>query len=170
VGNMRVSLASAADDTLTWSEAFGGDETTAELFMAWHLASYIEQVAAAGRAEHDLPLYVNAWLDASSDGGATGLSGGKQPGTYPSGGPLPHVAAAWHAAAPSIDFLAPDIYAPDADTWLRRYRAVTPALFVPELHRSQQGLAAIFLAIGEHGALGTAPFGIDELTDAERAH
>jgi hypothetical protein len=169
VGSMRVVRNSAAGDSPTWKEAFGADDTTDELFMAWHLASYIEQVAAAGRAEYDLPMYVNAWLDAESEGGATGLSGGKRPGTYPSGGPLPHVAAAWHAAAPNIDFLAPDIYAPDADAWLRRYRAVTPALFVPELHRSRPGLKTIFLAMGEHGALGAAPFGIDELTEAECA-
>jgi beta-galactosidase GanA len=37
---------------------------------------------------------------------------GHQPGQYPSGGPLPHLIDVWRAAAPSIDFLAPDIYFP----------------------------------------------------------
>ena len=42
---------------------------------------------------------------------------GKQPGQYPSGGPLPHLFDAWKAGAPSLDLLAPDIYLPDFVTW-----------------------------------------------------
>ena len=46
------------------------------------VARYNDYVAAAGKAEYPLPMYVNAWLKQPS----TGL-----PGIYPSGGPLPHV-------------------------------------------------------------------------------
>lgn len=165
---LRAPLDPDAGPTPTWPQAFGEGERADELFMAWHLAGYVDRVAGAGRAELDVPMYVNAWLDAGGEGGAVNLAGGNQPGHYPSGGPLPHVAAAWHAAAPTIDFLAPDIYAGDPGTWLDRYRAVTPTVFVPELHRSEPGMETIFLAIGEHGAIGTAPFGIDELQEDER--
>jgi hypothetical protein len=153
----------------TWAEAFGGNEHAEELFMAWHYATYIERVARTGRAEHDIPLFVNAWLNSGGLGGLAAISGGERPGSYPSGGPLPHVAVAWHAAAPSIDFLAPDIYAPDPEAWLSRYRAVTPAVFVPELRRGIEGVETIYLAVGEHGAIGISPFGIDDLDDAEQA-
>lgn len=165
-----VKVDASAGPAPTWEQAFGEGQATDEVFMAWHLASYIDRVAAAGRAQHDVPLYVNAWLNADGEGGADNVAGGKQPGMYPSGGPLPHVAAAWHAAAPHIDFLAPDIYSSDPDNWLRRYRNASPAVFVPELHRSHLGLQTIFLAIGAHHAIGTAPFGIDELQDDERVH
>ena len=33
--------------------------------MAWNYARYIGQVAAAGKAEYNIPMYVNAWLQAA---------------------------------------------------------------------------------------------------------
>jgi len=42
----------------TWAQVFGEDAD--ETFEAWQTATYIEQVAAAGKAEYPLPLYVNA--------------------------------------------------------------------------------------------------------------
>jgi len=60
--------------------------------MAWHFAVYAEAVAAAGRAEHDLPLFVNAAL----------IRPGRKPGEYPSAGPLPQVFDVWRAGAPTI--------------------------------------------------------------------
>jgi beta-galactosidase GanA len=43
-----------------WSEAFGRD---AELFFqSWHVARYIDHIAAAGKAVKPLPMYVNAAL------------------------------------------------------------------------------------------------------------
>jgi beta-galactosidase GanA len=163
-----VTIDPAAGESADWPTTFGEGDATDELFMAWHLATYLERLASAGRAEHAVPLYVNAWLNAEVEGMPMALAGGSRPGTYPSGGPLPQTAAAWHAAAPTLDFLAPDIYAADPDRWLAAYRSVTAAVFVPELHRSPAGLETIFLAIGSHGAIGTAPFGIDELTDDQR--
>jgi hypothetical protein len=69
-----------------------------EAFMAAAFAAYTEVVAAAGAAEHDVPLFVNAWLDADSVlDGPVALAGGKRPGQYPSGGPVMPVAAIWEA-------------------------------------------------------------------------
>ena len=53
----------------TWREVFG--PAAEEIFSAYHVASYVEIVASAGKAVYDLPLAVNCWLD---KGGA--------PGTY----------------------------------------------------------------------------------------
>src|ERR1035437_4643103 len=32
-----------------------------EIFMAWNYAGYVRHVAAAGKAEYNLPMFVNAW-------------------------------------------------------------------------------------------------------------
>lgn len=87
----------------TWSQAFGNDAAASEIFMAWHYASYMGQVAAAGKAEYALPMYVNAQLPAPLE----------RPGEYPSGGPHPAYLEVWRAAAPAIDFFSPDIYWPN---------------------------------------------------------
>jgi len=47
-------------DAVTGAEIFGKDAD--EFFHAWHVACYINQVAAAGKAEYALPMYVNAAL------------------------------------------------------------------------------------------------------------
>ncbi len=44
----------------TWEQVFGSDAD--EYFHAWSVASFIGQVAAAGKAEYPLPQYVNAAL------------------------------------------------------------------------------------------------------------
>lgn len=95
----------------TWTEVFGAGIETEELFMAWHYARYVERIAAAGKAAYPLPMYVTAAL----------VRPGSRPGQYPSAGPLPHLIDIWRAGAPSIDFLAPDIYFPNFVEWARAY-------------------------------------------------
>ena len=80
----------------TWTNIFGGGAATNEIFMAWQYAHFINQVAAAGKAEYPLPMYVNAWIVQPDD---------KAPGDYPSGGPQAHMHDIWKAAAPNIDIL-----------------------------------------------------------------
>jgi hypothetical protein len=70
-----------------------------QIFMAWHYARYVNCVAAAGKAEYPLPMFVNAAL----------IRPNYKPGQYPSAGPLPHLFDIWRAAAPQVDFLSPDI-------------------------------------------------------------
>ena len=55
---LNFSRPSAA--TGTWREVYG--DYADEYFHAWSIASFIGQVAAAGKAEYPLPLYVNAAL------------------------------------------------------------------------------------------------------------
>ncbi|MGH9621962.1 MAG: beta-galactosidase, partial [Bryobacteraceae bacterium] len=41
----------------TWSEVFGSNAD--EMFMAWHYGLYVNQVAAAGKAQYPVPMYAN---------------------------------------------------------------------------------------------------------------
>ncbi|MCK6079402.1 DUF5597 domain-containing protein [Microbacterium sp. EYE_5] len=148
----------------SWAEVFGPGERTDEAFMAAGFAAYTGSVAAAGAAEHDVPVFVNAWLDADSVlDGPVAVAGGKRPGDYPSGGPVLPVAAIWEALAPALDFLAVDAYVDDADPVFAAYRARRNRLFIPELRADARGIEQMFSAVGAHRALGVSPFGVDSL-------
>ena len=125
---------------------------TEELFMACNYASYVGNIAEAGKKEYPLPMYVNAWLK---------QPGTRWPGKYPSGGPLPQVIDIWRAAAPSIDFIAPDIYI-DEYTWTcEEFMRSGNPLFIPETRGGEVGAARAFFTFGEYSAGCFAPFGID---------
>lgn len=135
----------------TWPQVFGTSPHAEEIFMAWHVARYIGKVAEAGKAEHPIPMYANAWL----------VQNEKQlPGGYPSGGPVSRVMDIWRAAAPQIDLLAPDIYLPDFKGVCASYARSGNPLFIPEARASVPNL---LWAIGRHAALGYSPFGIESL-------
>ncbi|WDF78681.1 DUF5597 domain-containing protein [Mucilaginibacter sp. KACC 22773] len=135
----------------SWEAVFGKSTATDEMFIAWYFASYANEVARAGKAVYPLPMYVNAALNAP----------GKQPGQYPSGGPLPHLIDVWKAAAPDIDLLSPDFYNPNFKYWNDRYTRPDNALLIPE-HRFEEGVdAKAFYAIGHYKALGFSPFSIE---------
>jgi beta-galactosidase GanA len=46
----------------TWEEIFGRGPATDEIFMAWYFAKFVNQVTAAGKAEYNVPMFVNAAL------------------------------------------------------------------------------------------------------------
>lgn len=137
----------------TWTELFGEGPHTDEIFMAWYFARYVERVTATGKAIYPLPMYLNAAL----------IRPDYLPGRYPSAGPLPHLIDVWRAGAPSIDFLAPDIYFPNFVEWLTAYTVPDNALFIPEAGRASWAtLAANALyAVGAHNAMGYSPFSIE---------
>jgi hypothetical protein len=135
-------------DGKTWSEAFG--EAADEVFMAWNYASYIQAVAAEGKRAYPLPMYVNAQLPAPFE----------RAGEYPSGGPHPYYLAVYRAAAPALDFFSPDIYWPNFEYWVQRYRIPGNPIFVPEARLESAPFNALY-AYGEGKAFGFAPFGID---------
>jgi beta-galactosidase GanA len=141
----------------TWQQVFGSGLRTDQIFMAWNYGRYVQHVAAAGKAEYPLPMYVNAWLgDLDSP-----------PGKFPSGGPLPEVIDVWKAAGNAIDIYSPDIYAADFTGWCRRYHRFGNPLFIPETRGGADGKANVFYAIGEHHAMGFSPFGIDSWRDRD---
>jgi beta-galactosidase GanA len=136
-----------------WSEVFGPNAD--EYFHAWSVARYIGQVAAAGKAEYPLPMYVNAALrDPLTPGPA---------GTYESGGATDNVLWIWKVAAPAIDVLAPDIYQNDSARYrkvLELYSRPDNALLVPETGSSPEQARMCFAALGR-GTIGWSPFGLD---------
>jgi hypothetical protein len=142
----------------TWEQVFGQGLLTDEIFMAWHFAKYTDDVAQAGKREYPLPMYVNAAL----------IRPNYKPGQYPSAGPLPHLMDVWRAAAPHVDFLAPDIYFPNFAEWLGRYDRGGNAVFVPEVDR-RQSVTNAFYAFGRHNAMGYSPFSIESVGDPENS-
>jgi len=134
----------------TWAEVFGNQPMTNELFMAWHYARYVDQVAKAGKAEYPLPMFVNVDL-------------GEAIGQYSSGGALPITLNVWQLGAPAIDIIAPDIYLPNFAEWCARYHRSGNPLWIPETRGDP---ANAFFAIGNHAAMGISPFGIERQADA----
>ncbi|MBN1153843.1 DUF5597 domain-containing protein [candidate division KSB1 bacterium] len=140
----------------TWEEVFGQGLHTDEIFMAWYFALYTNEVARAGKDVYPLPMYVNAAL----------IRPNYKPGQYPSAGPLPHLMDVWRAAAPQIDFLAPDIYFRSFVEWCEKYDRSGNPLFIPEVGNNQSPANA-FYAIAKHNAMGYSPFSIESLDHPE---
>lgn len=137
----------------------GADLAADERAMAGAYARYVEAVAAAGKREYALPMFVN---------GAQRRPGVK-PGDYPSGGPLAHLAGIWRDDAPSIDFIAPDIYFPSFIEIAAGYVASGNPLFVPEANRPSDARVAAnaLVSIGRLDAIGFSPFAIEDANEAE---
>src|ERR1035437_2012306 len=140
----------------SWEEVFGKSKFmpdakdwkfysyyTEELFMAWNYASYIGKVAAAGKKEYPIPMYVNAWLKQPDT---------YWPGRYPSGCPHPQVLDVWRVAAPAIDFIAPDIYTDEFIWTCQEFTRSNNPLFIPETRGGKLGAARVFYTIGEYNA------------------
>ena len=54
-------LAAAHKQAGTWSQVFGSEAD--EIFQAYHQAKYINEIAAAGKAEFAIPYYINVWVN-----------------------------------------------------------------------------------------------------------
>lgn len=142
----------------TWTEMFGKDIFTDEIFMAYHYACYVGRLCRIGRKTMaDMPFYVNAAMN----------SRGRQPGQYPSAGPLAHLIDIWHAGAPELLLLAPDIYDTGFKGWADQYALDNNALFIPETRCCANSGARAMYAFGEHHALGFSPFAIDQASAEE---
>jgi len=126
-----------------------------EIFMAWQYARYVGKVVAEGKAEYNIPMYVNAWLQQPNMA---------WPGTYPSGGPLPEVHDVWRAGAPAIDILAPDLYLQYFDEVCGRFTRNGNPLFIPETGSNP---ANVLTAFGKYGAIGYSPFAIERSVSAD---
>jgi beta-galactosidase GanA len=138
----------------TWKAVFGKDAD--EFFHAWFIGRYVNEIAAAGKRELPLPMYVNAALRDPFNW--------QDPLSYSSGGPTWNVLDVWKAAAPSIDAIAPDIYMRDSGSvrkTLEQYGRPDNALFVPEIG-DDKGFARFFYDVLGARGLGFAPFGLDQ--------
>lgn len=138
----------------TWPQVFGKDAD--EFFHAYYIARFVDQMAAAGKAVKNLPMYVNVALRNPFNPGL--------PGQYSSGGGTDNVLHIWKAAAPNIDMVSPDIYFRDYKTAtkvLELYARPDNALFVAEIGNAQPYVRYLFPTLG-HGGIGFSPFGMDD--------
>lgn len=154
----------------SWSEIFGpgqsgsGEKPAAspqrywpadEIFMAWNYARYVGKVAAAGKAEYDIPMYANAWLH--------GVNQAFQgPGGYPSGGPVQEIHDIWRAGAPAIDMFAPDLYPAEFDAICERFIRNGNPLFIAETAASEKAPDHALDAFLKYNAISFSPFGVDD--------
>ena len=149
---LKEKLQSQAKANADWAQLFGDDIYTEEIFQTWTYATYVEQIAKAGREVYNLPMYVNVALD----------SRGRKPGQYPSGGPLAHLIDLWHCGAPSIDVLGVDIYDKGVRSWMAKYHLPNNPLFIPEIRLEDKDAMYALYAFGHHGAMGFCPFSIED--------
>ena len=141
----------------TWTEVFGNDIYTEEIFMAYYYAKYVGRLCETARRYTQMPLYVNAAMN----------SRGRKPGQYPSAGPLAHLIDLWHCGAPQLLCLAPDIYDTGFKGWADQYALPNNRLFIPESRCCENSGARAMYAFGEHQALGFSPFAIDQASPKE---
>ena len=155
----------------TWEEVFGKSPKTDQLFMAYNYARYVDEVAHAGKEAYPLPLYTNVWQNYAGDDSDNDFpvvaGGGGMPGDYPSGGAISDVLDIWLQFAPSLDFIAPDVYLNEYSSSCAKYRHKNNPLFIPEQRRDEYGVRRIWAAYGTFQALLASPFGIDTLEPAE---
>ncbi len=149
---LKISLHLEGWGGVSWPQLFGDDIYTEEIFQTWTYATYVEQIAKAGRAIYNLPMYVNVALNSRD----------RKPGQYPSGGPLAHLIDLWHCGAPSIDVLGVDIYDKGIKSWLDKYHLPNNPLFVPEIRLEDKDAMYALYAFGHHGAMGFCPFSIED--------
>lgn len=143
----------------TWQELFGDDLYTDEIFMAWSYSNYVEKLARIARSEYNVPLFVNAAMNSRD----------RKPGEYPSAGPLAHLIDVWHCGAPSIDFLAPDLYDKGFFDWVKQYKLHNNPLFIPEIRLSNDNGVRAFYVFGEQDGIGFSPFSIEDGSDSQQA-
>jgi hypothetical protein len=144
-----------------WRQVFGGDAD--EIFQVYHQAHYINEIAAAGKAEFSIPCYINVWLNYPAE--QLPQRQLDLPGIgYPSGGAVQSRVGLWKALAPAIDAIGPDLY--DAHSAfvhsvLQVYSRPDNPLLIPETGRSDDFGKYFYAALGA-GAIGFAPFGVDQ--------
>ena len=140
-----------------WEAVFGDDG--AEFMTAWSIANYIDAIAAAGKEIYDdIVYYVNVWLDFNT-WNVPGMS-------YPSGGAVTKTLDIWKCATRAIDFISPDNYKPDVETYwhiMDVYARDDNPLYIPESGNTNANIRGIFRTIAEKNCIGNHIFGIERI-------
>jgi beta-galactosidase GanA len=145
----------------SWKEIFG--RVAEETFTAYYLASYINEVAHAGKQVYPLVTYVNNW----NGGYNTNDNYEKwdRPGeSYPSGGPVSHMLDLWKATAPNIDILGSDTSSQPSSSYrllAAKYARPDNPHWSPEAVRGMTGARNCFYALADFSAIGFGAFGVD---------
>lgn len=136
----------------SWGETFGrcGDE----FLQAYSMASFVEEMATAGKEIYNIPMYTNVWLD---------RQGFDIPGiSYPSGEAVTRNLAIWRWVAPHLDMICPDLYVQEQrayDTIASFYDREDNPLYVPETGWGMASALGSFVAIANNGLKGIHFFG-----------
>ncbi len=138
-----------------WAAVYGAYAD--QYFHAWAVARYIEEIARAGRAVYDLPMYLNNALRDSVVPTAPWNN------DFASGGPTYDVIDIFKAAAPHVDIVAPDLYRPESaqvQGAIDKFQRPDNALWVPEMGNAEVYPRYVYQVLGR-GSIGVSPFGID---------
>jgi hypothetical protein len=133
----------------SWSQVFGLDAD--DTFALWSEARYINALAQAGKAELNIPMYVNIAAI-----------------NYPTAESVRRLIDVWKAAAPAIDIVGADLYDPNSALYQEMLRAFGRSgnpLWVSETGISDNYAKFFFYALGD-GAIGFSPFGVDHIGSA----
>lgn len=133
----------------SWEQVFG--PMAEEIFQAYHVAGFIDAVAAAGKAEYDIPMAVNAWLEQGP------------PGSYPSGGPVAKMMEVYKFAAPHIDIVCPDIYVRNFCEVCGQFCRPDNPLLIPETATHGHVGPRLAYTVGHYHTWGFSPFGFEEM-------
>jgi hypothetical protein len=139
-----------------WRELFGW--AGGEMMTAWSIATYIDRLAAAGKAVYDLPMYINVWL------GEHGWAIAGE--TYPSGGAVGKTLDIYKWFTPHVDLIAPDIYVADSrgyEAMCATYARDDNPLFVPESAPGGSNAWNMFRAVADYNAIGYAFFAVEHV-------
>lgn len=146
--DVRAAVENGAESG-SWEQVFG--PMAEEIFQTYYVASYIDAVATAGKAEYDIPLAVNAWLEQGP------------PGSYPTGGPVAKVMEVYKFAAPHIDVVCPDIYVRNFCEVCDQYSRPDNPLLIPETATHSHAGPRLAYAVGHYHAWGFSPFGFEDM-------
>lgn len=151
-GTMREDVRAAVEGgkaSGSWEEVFG--PAAEEIFQCYHVAKYIDVVAAAGKAEYGLLMTVNAWLEQG------------EPGNYPTGGPVGKMLEVWQFCAPHINVFCPDIYVRHFCQVCDEYARLGNPLLIPETATHSHAGPRLAYTVGHYHAWGFSPFGFEEM-------
>lgn len=149
------TLSKSSKPGATWSEVFA--ERAPEAFMSYWTARYIDSVAAAGKVEYPLPMYINVWPREQPGLVRPGFSS-------PSGGAVAYLLPLWKHLAPHIDVIGGDNYDDNEALYrqlLALYNRPDNPLFVPETGGSLNHAKNMFFVFEANNALGVSAFGVD---------
>ncbi len=159
----KVRQKNGAKQTGNWTEVFGN--AGGEWVTTWAVASYINELAKAGKEIYDSFFYTNAWLNEGR-----GLAGVD----WPSGTPRQSNLDIYYAACTHLDNVAPDIYVQEVTCYLDILKAYSHPekdypLYVPESSRSMFNSGMMFEGIGDYASIGYHVFGGESLlTDDQK--
>ncbi len=133
------------------------------MFTGYHVSTYINTVARAGKEIYPIPTFVNVWMGGYGTNDRF-LEFDRPGDSYPSGGPQSHMIDLWKACAPDIDLIGPDIYHQSSEiyrTILSRYRRPDNPLFIVETGGGKAFARYFFYALADYSAIGFTCYGFD---------